>query len=91
MPKNLRLRRKRRARNEQRREKLLSAPTGPPRVRRTFFAKARSGDEVALSCTFSGVEVPFDPVAPDPGPDVERLHVAVTLWETAGHPTKGSE
>jgi len=45
---------KRRKRNKRRREDLLRPRGGPPRVRRTFSGKSRSGDAVELALIFSG-------------------------------------
>jgi hypothetical protein len=81
---------RRRARNKQAQAQQLAPSVGAPRVRRSFSAKARSGDEVVVAFEFSGVEVPFDPSAEDPSADVARAHAAVEAWDDAGNPTTGS-
>lgn len=83
-------RKRRRTRNEDRRAQAMAPSSGDARVRRSFSAKARRGDAVEVSFEFSGVAVPFDPKASDPGPDVARAHAAVVAWDDAGNPTKGS-
>lgn len=82
--------RRRREKNKRQREDLLRPSQEAPRVRTTFAAKARRGDEAGLDLTFSGVPVPFDPRASDPSEGVLERHEAVQAWDKAGNPTKGN-
>jgi hypothetical protein len=64
----------------------LFVTNGTARVRREFFGKARSGDEAALSLTFSGHAIPVE--EDRPGESLKEA-AAGEAWEREGFPTTG--
>jgi hypothetical protein len=84
-----RRKRTRRDRNRQREADLMRSSSDQVRVRRSFAAKSRRGDEAGLDLQFSGVEVPFDPESDDFDLEAARRHEAVLAWNDLGNPTSG--
>lgn len=82
---NKRQKRERRKKNRERMAKILEP--GEARIRTSFRARARSGDEVVLDMGFDQTSVPFDPDSPS-----ESLASNIEIvrqWERSGCPTRG--
>jgi hypothetical protein len=84
-------RRKKARRKRNRRERAANVSTVPSetRVRTSFKAKARRGDEAILDFVFSSTAVPFIPDEPEPEAAAKRRHDAVETWEAGNHQTVG--